>query len=1184
MKATLNSLLIGIVTVFCCSIGSAQIIYSNNFALGGTGNISNTPPTVANSYAGGTNAATWNDVIGINNSGSLLANGTDNTATSDSWLLPFVPQSNHIYLLSGTVTFSANPGSWVALGFAQNNPTNVAITTARFADAGINGYDFIILTAPGANEQWFSGPRATPAAGLASANVVNALGTWTIQIILNTLGSQWTAACFVNGTPFGTNFTFTSNPPIGSVGISQTTLSNPSGVQWNNFSLISALQPFITQQPVSPLTVNGGTAFTTKVTVAADTNGGPLYYQWYFNDVPLTNGVGISGADTNVLMLNPVIPTNGNYYVIVTNNYGSVTSTVASVTVLTTPKITSPSSPTNLVTLFAGTASFVGSSPTFSVTALGAPPFSYYWQTNGVTVVGATNSSFTITNCQIDSPTNFTCIVSNTFGEATNIWIATYIATPTAPYPQAVLTSQPLDFWRLNEPDNGLSNGNTNIVANDYESGNNGVYTNVNLGSTGYNPAESAETAPTFGPHGINNSYAGGIQQVDFAVTNGANAEFTVEAWANGSGPAGAPIITKGTYNVNDAFALDLDSTAQNNFQFSVRTANGTVYTADSAISPGDGNWHHVIGVCDELHSNISLYVDGALVGSTNSAGLFHAGAYETTAPVSIGATTQASVAGYSLQFFGFIDDVAVYNRALSAGEAVGHYGTLNPVPLSLFPQPPANLIYQTGGILTIPATVLGPPPLGYYWTNITTGGLLSSGTTNALEKLDATLTIPNVPGSLDGNQLELVITNSNNSLNAFVNLSTPAPPVALDYSESILYSNYFNGGTWSIAGTVPTAVNNLVGGTNIAWVDALGTNDTGALQASGIDMTLLPDSWLLPFTPHAGYVYTISATLTFNGDPGGSGDWVGLGFAGRIPTNAIVSQGRFSDDGGVGPKGYNWMILTESTGNLQYFVGPTGTGQITNKSPFFAAGTGTHNIQIVLDTTGTSWKGYAYVDGVSAGTNVYSAAPTGAATNNPPVGAIGITQTTLANNGRVQWNSFSLSQVAPGGVPPYLLNSVPTNVTLLSDASLSISASEFGSAPFGYYWSNTNSATVLGSGASTDITPLSANISIPDVPSTWNGNTLALTLTNAYGTNISFVTLTVSNPVNASRTNIVVATTNSNIYLSWPADHTGWTLQVQTNSLTGIWFDVAGSKLTNQIVAPINTTNQSVFFRMILK
>lgn len=1173
--------------MFCCSIGNAQIIYSNNFTLGGAGNISNTPPTLANNFAGGTNTATWNDVLGFNNSGSLLANGTDNTTVGDSWLLPFKPQSGHIYLLSAVVTFTGDPGNWVALGFAQNNPTNLT-TGARYADSAVNGYDFIIARPTSANEQWFSGPHATPAAGLASANVVNAVGTWTMQLVLNTLSNQWIAACFVNGTQFGTNFTFTSNPTIQGVGMSQNApMGNPNAVQWNNFTLSAALQPFIVQQPIPLLNFNGGALYTNLVTVAADTNGGPLSYQWYFNGAPLTNGGSISGANTNILSINPVLATNaGNYYVIITNNFGSATSSVSSVTVSTIPVITSPASPTNAITLFAGTTvgatSYLGSSPTFSVSASGAPPLTYQWQTNGVPVDGATNASFSITNCQFDSPTNITCVVSNTFGQTTSTWLATYITTPTAAYPQAVLASQPLDFWRLNEPDNGLNNGNTNIICNDYQSGNGGVYTNVVLGQPGYDSSEPAETAAEFGPGGINNSYAGQIQGVDFAVTNGANAEFTVEAWVNcAGGAAGAPVITKGAYNVSDAFALDLDSGSQN-YQFYVRAANGTVYKADSTIAP-DGNWHHLVGVCDEANSNVLLYVDGTLVAGTNTPALFHAGAYETAAPVSIGATTQSAGGGYSLQFFGFIDDVTTYRHALTAGDVAGHYGALgNPVPVYFFPSPPANLVYLGNQTLTIPVTVVGKPPVGYYWTNVTTGGLLGSGATNAFQNLDATLTIPNAAYALSGDQLELVVTNATSSANTFVTLFSPPPPITLDYSSPILYSNYFNGGNWSIAGTPLTAANGLVGGTNTMWVNALGTNDTGSLLGNGVSATTAQDSWELPFIPHAGYVYTVAASLTFNGDPG---TWVGVGFAQRIPTNAAVGFGRFSDGGTTppsqGPNGYDWMILTESTGNLQYFAGAGGAVQITNKSPFFTIGAGTHTVQVVLDTTGAKWVAYAYVDGVSAGTNTYS--------SNPPIGAVGITQNNLTSPGNVQWNSFALSQVAPGGVPPYLFNPLPpTNATLLPDASLSIPVTAFGSAPFGFYWSNTNTAAVLASGTSSDMVPLSANLSVSDVPSSWNGNTLALIVTNAYGTNISLVTLIVGNPINVNPTNIVATATNDTLYLSWPADHQGWTLQGQTNAWSGglstNWVDIVGSISTNQFVIPINKTNGPTFYRLILK
>jgi fibronectin type 3 domain-containing protein len=62
---------------------------------------------------------------------------------------------------------------------------------------------------------------------------------------------------------------------------------------------------------------------------------------------------------------------------------------------------------------------------------------------------------------------------------------------------------------------------------------------------------------------------------------------------------------------------------------------------------------------------------------------------------------------------------------------------------------------------------------------------------------------------------------------------------------------------------------------------------------------------------------------------------------------------------------------------------------------------------------------------------------------------------------------------------------------------------------------------------------------------------------------------------------------TNAGTYLqlSWPADHTGWQLQSQTNSLAaGLgtnWVNAAGSMLTNQTVWASNTTNGAVFFRL---
>ena len=65
---------------------------------------------------------------------------------------------------------------------------------------------------------------------------------------------------------------------------------------------------------------------------------------------------------------------------------------------------------------------------------------------------------------------------------------------------------------------------------------------------------------------------------------------------------------------------------------------------------------------------------------------------------------------------------------------------------------------------------------------------------------------------------------------------------------------------------------------------------------------------------------------------------------------------------------------------------------------------------------------------------------------------------------------------------------------------------------------------------------------------------------------------------VNQNPTNIVFSVSSNQLTLGWPADHIGWQLQVQTNSLsTGLgtnWVQVPGSTSTNQMAMPVNPAN----------
>ncbi|MFA7369641.1 MAG: leucine-rich repeat protein, partial [Kiritimatiellales bacterium] len=94
--------------------------------------------------------------------------------------------------------------------------------------------------------------------------------------------------------------------------------------------------PQITGQPAGIEKLIGATA-TFTVTVAG---AGPLAYQWQFNGTNLLDGSDISGATTNLLTLaNAQMEDAGGYSVVVSNVYGSVTSSVAALTVITDPLI-----------------------------------------------------------------------------------------------------------------------------------------------------------------------------------------------------------------------------------------------------------------------------------------------------------------------------------------------------------------------------------------------------------------------------------------------------------------------------------------------------------------------------------------------------------------------------------------------------------------------------------------------------------------------------------------------------------------------------------------------------------------------------------------------------------------------------------------------------------------------------
>lgn len=232
MRAWRDLLLAGMTTLFLCSPGHAQTIYSNTFN-GGAVNINQKAPTVATDDAGAASSAIWRDAA---NSTMLYTNGTVNTIAGDSALLPFTPENGYIYTLTASVTFSGNPGSWVGAGFAQNY-TYAGSGNSQFNQSGINGYDWAILTESSGNVQYFSGPSGTNQLFNQNGFFAAGPGTHTLTLTLNTTGPQWVISCFVDGNQAGSSYTYTTQPTITAFGITQHTLTASNVIKWNSISL-----------------------------------------------------------------------------------------------------------------------------------------------------------------------------------------------------------------------------------------------------------------------------------------------------------------------------------------------------------------------------------------------------------------------------------------------------------------------------------------------------------------------------------------------------------------------------------------------------------------------------------------------------------------------------------------------------------------------------------------------------------------------------------------------------------------------------------------------------------------------------------------------------------------------------------------------------------------------------------
>jgi hypothetical protein len=161
--------------------------------------------------------------------------------------------------------------------------------------------------------------------------------------------------------------------------------------------------PSITTQPAN-VTVTAPASATFTVVVSGTA---PFSYQWR------RNGVNIGGATGASYVLNPTAGTDSGatFDVVVSNAAGSVTSTIATLTVNVAPNITTQ--PANVTVTSPAAA-------TFSVVASGTS-LSYQWRRNGVDIAGATSASYVLDPTAVtDSGSTFDVVISNMTGSVTS--------------------------------------------------------------------------------------------------------------------------------------------------------------------------------------------------------------------------------------------------------------------------------------------------------------------------------------------------------------------------------------------------------------------------------------------------------------------------------------------------------------------------------------------------------------------------------------------------------------------------------------------------------------------------------------------------------------------------------------------------------------------------------------------
>jgi len=316
--------------------------------------------------------------------------------------------SNLINQLAPPDSLQISPPGGFTVSGGVGGPLNPSSQSYVLTNAGNSVLHWSAgVTAPWVN---LSATGGTLSTGGASATVVASLNAAANQLYLGTYG----------GTIWFTNLT--------------------DGITQDSAVALTILKPpVITAQPAG-LTIIGGSTVTFT---AAATGGLPLNCQWQLNGVNLTNGLRISGAQTTLTaagnlygslastltISNITAADAGNYALVASNAAATVVSSNALLTVM-------PSAPVIIQQPLGQTVLF-GAPVQFTVSTIGATPFTYQWQqnqtnlTDGGAISGSLTPVLTITTATAASIGTYDVIISNTIGSTTSTGAVLSVQAPT---------------------------------------------------------------------------------------------------------------------------------------------------------------------------------------------------------------------------------------------------------------------------------------------------------------------------------------------------------------------------------------------------------------------------------------------------------------------------------------------------------------------------------------------------------------------------------------------------------------------------------------------------------------------------------------------------------------------------------------------------------------------------------